>query len=77
MGRVLTGLLEGFLTGFEAIPLRKWIRAALKSLDGLKGIGFGPSLKPKSVGHFKLGISLKPKSPGRLSLLIRRRCFRR
>jgi hypothetical protein len=40
MDQVLTGLLEGFLTGFEAIPLRKWIRATLKSLDGLKGIGF-------------------------------------
>jgi hypothetical protein len=45
--------------------LRKWIRAALKSLDGLKGIGFWPSLKPKFAGHFQLGISLKPKSPGR------------
>ena len=37
MGRVLIGLWEGFLIGFEGIPLRKQIRAALKSLAGLKG----------------------------------------
>ena len=57
--------MDGFLIGFEAIPLRKRIRAALKSLEGLKGIGFGPSLKPKSAGCFKSRISLKPKTPGR------------
>jgi hypothetical protein len=64
MGRVLIGLLEGFLMGFEAIPLRKQIMVALKRLDGLKGIRFGPSLNPKFAGCFKLGVSLKPKSPG-------------
>jgi hypothetical protein len=55
MGRVLTGLLEGFLIGFEGIPLRKWIRAALKSLVGIKGIGFGPSLKPNFARRLKSG----------------------
>jgi hypothetical protein len=63
MGQVLTGLLEGFLKGLEAIPLRKRIRAALKRLEGLKGNKFGPSLKPKSIGRFKSGISLMPKTP--------------
>ena len=57
-------MLECFLTGFEAIPLRKRIVAALKRLDVLKGIGFGSSLKPKSARRFKLGVSLKPKSLG-------------
>ena len=76
MGRVLTRLLEGFLIGFEGIPLRKQIRAALKSLVGLKGIGFGPSLKPNFARHlksrrigfkgFSFGFSLKAKTVGRL-----------
>jgi hypothetical protein len=43
-------LFEGLLAGFEGIPLRKRIRAVLKSLDGFKGIGFGPSLKPNPIG---------------------------
>jgi hypothetical protein len=76
MGRVLTRLLEGFLLGFEGIPLRKWIRAALKSLEGLKGIEIGPSLNPNSARRlnsrwagfkgFGFGFSLKPKTTGRL-----------
>jgi hypothetical protein len=76
MGRVLTGLLEGFVSGFEGIPLRKRIRAALKSLEGLKGIEIGPSLKLNSVGclnsswagfkGFGFGFFLKPKTTGHL-----------
>jgi hypothetical protein len=79
MVRVLTWLFEGLLVGFEGIPLRKRVRAVLKSLDGFKGIEFGPSLKPNPSGHLKcfrkaqtgfegfgLGLSRKPKTSGRL-----------
>ena len=53
MGRVLTGLFEGLLVGFEGIPLIKRIRAVLKSLDGFKGIGFRPSINPNPSGCLK------------------------
>lgn len=34
MSRVLVGLFEGLLAGFEGIPFRKRVRAVLKNLDG-------------------------------------------
>ena len=77
---MLTGLFDSLLVGFEGIiPLRKWIRAVLKSLEGFKGIKFGPSLKPNPIGRLKFylkvqtgfegfgyGFSLMPKTFGRL-----------
>ena len=61
-GRILTGLFEGFLAGFEGIPLRKKIWAVLKSLKGLKGFGLGLSLKSKPAGRLKPPCRLQMKA---------------
>ena len=53
MGRVIAGLFEGLLAGFDGIPIRKRVRAILNILDGFKGLGLGPTLMPNSVGRFK------------------------
>lgn len=53
MGPILSGLLEGFLVGFEGVHLRNKIRVVFKYLKGCKGFGLGLSLKPKLAGHPK------------------------
>jgi hypothetical protein len=48
LGRVLIGLLENLLIGPDELPMRKRIRAVLKSLKASK---VGPSLVPTSTGR--------------------------
>ena len=45
LGRAVAGLLEGILDGPKSVTVRNRVRAVLKRLKGLKGVGFGsPSL---------------------------------
>lgn len=73
MGRILTGLLEGFLAGIEGIPLRKKIRAVLKSLKGYKGFGFvfspKPTWRPKHSCKGQMKVRTKPLHGRMVSLL--------
>jgi hypothetical protein len=48
LGRVVIGLLEGLLVGLDELPMRKRIRAVLKSLKASK---VGPPLVPTSMGR--------------------------
>jgi hypothetical protein len=75
LGRVLVGLLEGLLKGIGDIPVNKWIRALLKTLNGSKGLG--PSFKAYSAGlanglhKIGFGFPLKPNRATQPSCWVR------
>jgi hypothetical protein len=66
LGRVVTGLLEGLLIGPDDLPIRKRIKAVLKSLK----VGDGPALEFISTGHasgsYRVKLGRKRNGLGRL-----------
>jgi hypothetical protein len=55
LGRVLAGLVKGFLVGLGVLPLRKRRWAFSVFIKGLQGLGFGSFRKPNHAGYLKSG----------------------
>jgi hypothetical protein len=55
LGRVLAGLVKGFLVGLGVLPLRKRRWAFSVFIKGLQGLGFGSFCKPNQAGYLKSG----------------------